>query len=83
MKYDDARKQRMYDWFRESFVEPEMCDISESPTSGYQYSCGGPYFAKDIVRAEFSKTYPKEIVDEVVRDLEAESPEWARRKVAA
>ncbi|MBI3580506.1 MAG: hypothetical protein HY098_00245 [Nitrospinae bacterium] len=83
MKYTDVRKQEIYDWFKEGFVEPEVCDPTGSPESGYQYSCGGPYFAKDIVRAQFSGKYPDDVVNEVIRDLEAESTEWARRKVPA
>jgi hypothetical protein len=82
MKYEDARKQKIYEWFREHFVEPEVCDPSESPASGYQYSCGGPYFPKEIIHAQFSETYPKKVVDEVIKDLETESSEWAIRKVA-
>ncbi len=80
MRYTDVRKQEIYGWFTERFVEPEACDPAESPTSGYQYSCGGPHFPKDIVRAQFSGKYPDEVIDEVVRDLESESMEWARRK---
>jgi hypothetical protein len=82
MNYSNPGKQEIHDWFCERFVVPEACDPRESPISGYQYSCGGPYFAKDIIRAQFSDSYRKEILDEIVSDLEAVSAEWARRKVA-
>jgi hypothetical protein len=80
MYYEDKRKQEMYNWFRERFVEPESCDISESAKSGYQYACGGPYFPKDVIPGQFCKMYPSGLIMEVVNDLNAESAEWALRK---
>jgi len=82
MKYDDSRMQEMHDWFRERFVEPEVCDPQESGASGYQYSCGGPYFAREIIPAEFEGIYPSSLISEVVADIETECPEWALRKTA-
>lgn len=82
MKYEDGRMREMYDWFHERFVEPEVCDPLESGLSGYQYSCGGPYFAKEIIPAQFEGVYPSSLIGEVVADIEAECGEWALRKNA-
>ncbi|MBI3793112.1 MAG: hypothetical protein HY280_00090 [Nitrospinae bacterium] len=83
MKYTDARKQAMYDWFHENFSEPQFCDPVESESSGYQYVCGGPYFAREIISSQYSAVYPEDVVREVIKDLEDESSEWIGRKTAA
>ncbi len=82
MVYEDSRKQEMYDWFHERFTEPELCEMGGSGASGYQYACGGPYFVRDIIPAEFGGTHPEDIILEVVGDIEFESHEWALRKAA-
>jgi len=82
MMYKDERKQEMYDWFHNRFVEPEFCDPLAKDL-GSQYSCGGPFFARDILPAEFSEKYPGGLITEVAADIDAECPEWTLRKEAA
>jgi len=78
MKYEDARKQEMYEWFRTNFIPTYQCRPDESGKSGYQYVCGGPYFPSDILPKEFGEKYDMSLITEVVSDLESEESEWAK-----
>ena len=69
MQYEDTRKQEMYDWFHANFMAPEMCDPRMSKEHGYQYICGGPYFADEVVQNAFAEKYPAKLVKEVIKDL--------------
>jgi hypothetical protein len=80
MKDHEAQKREICEWFRERFVETEVCDPRESSVSGYQYSCGGPYFAGEIIRSQFRDSHSADILEEAIKELEAFSLEWARRK---
>ncbi len=80
MEYDDQRKQEMYDWFHKHFIPPDMCKPRMSKEHGYQYICGGPYFADDVIKEAYGDKHPKDIVAEVIADLDAEEHEWARSK---
>jgi len=80
MKYEDPRKQEMWDWFHGHFIKPSECVPRMSEEHGYQYVCGGPYFADEALEKEFSGRYPVDIIREVIADIEDEETEWARRK---
>ena len=76
MKYTDARKEEMWAWFHDSFAAPEECNPEMSAELGYQYVCGGPYYAADVLGTAFSGKHPPTLIKEVVDDLEMESHEW-------
>lgn len=82
MRFNDERKQAMYDWFHERFIEPELCDPMAKEL-GSQYSCGGPFFAREILPAEFYGKFPEALINEVATEIDAECPEWTLRKAAA
>jgi hypothetical protein len=83
MNYPDRRKQEMYDWFHERFMEPEAVKHDKNEANKYLYSCGGPYCAKDIITSNFKGIFPDEVIKEVVKDLESERPEWVLKKIEA
>jgi len=80
MKYEDSAKQEMWDWFHELFIRPSECVPRMSEKSGYQYICGGPFFADEELKKEFSEKYPENAIEEVIADLESEDTEWAKKK---
>ena len=79
MKYEDSRKQEMWDWFHDNFILPSECVPRMSEEHGYQYICGGPYFADEILKKGFSDKYPADIIESVITDLEKEGTEWAKK----
>lgn len=79
MKYTDQKRQEMWTWFHENFMVPEECRPVESQDTGWQYQCGGPYDPREIMHNAFDGKFPADMIEDVVTDIEAESPEWARR----
>ncbi len=80
MKYQDAREEKMWTWFHEHFAAPEECNPEMSGEYGYQYVCGGPYYAKEVLKNAFEGNYPETLISEVAADLEKESHEWIVRE---
>lgn len=76
MKYTDSRKEEMWLWFHDNFAPPEECNPAMSAEHGYQYVCGGPYYAADTLKMAFSERMPPLLVKEVADDLEMISHEW-------
>lgn len=76
MKYADTRKEEMWVWFHDSFAPPEECNPSMSAEHGYQYVCGGPYYAAEVLNTAFGEKFPLPLIKEVADDLEMESHEW-------
>ncbi len=76
MKYADSRKEEMWLWFHDNFAPTEECNPVLSADRGYQYVCGGPYNAADVLNNAFGDKFPTVLIKEVAEDLEMESPEW-------
>ncbi len=76
MKYNDSRKEEMWLWFHDNFAPPEECNPSMSAEHGYQYVCGGPYYATEVLTAAFGGKMHHLLIKEVAEDLELESHEW-------
>jgi len=79
MKYEDNRKQEIWDWFHGEFIPPVECSPKMSEQLGTQYVCGGPYFADDVIRKEFGDKFPGDLVEDVIHDLESEETEWVKK----
>lgn len=76
MKYNDSRKEEMWLWFHDNFAPPEECNPSMSAEHGYQYVCGGPYYAAEVLTTAFGGKMHHLLIKEVAEDLELESHEW-------
>lgn len=76
MKYTDSRKEEMWLWFHDNFAASEECNPIMAADRGYQYVCGGPYSAADVLANAFEGKYPTPLIREVADDLEMESMEW-------
>jgi hypothetical protein len=83
MNYKDKRKQEMYDWFHQRFMEPESVKPDVNGVNKSRHSCGETYCAGEVVRSNFSGTFPDETIEEVVKDLESERQKWVMRKFEA
>ena len=78
MLRNDVREIEMYNWFHDNFAAPELCDPTIDGSMGYQYRCGGPYFADEIMHKMYDGKYPPELIDDVIKELNEESPEWTK-----
>jgi hypothetical protein len=83
MNYSDSRKQEMYDWFHQRFMEPEAGNFAEGGLDRHMHFCGEVYCAGEVIHSNFCGIFPDKIIDEVVKDLESECSKWVLRKIEA
>jgi hypothetical protein len=83
MNYSDKRKQEMYDWFHQRFMEPAPSLATGTGVINHALSCCDVYCAGEVVRSNFRGVFPDKVIDEVANDLEAERPKWVLKKVEA
>lgn len=69
----------MKEWFFHFFENPAENTPYETKEGGYIYLWGGPYDAKEELQAEFSEIVSKDVVEELIEELESESPDWAAK----
>ena len=72
-------KQREYllAWFHHYFEDPAQETPYNSQEGGYLYVFGGPYNAREELDGEFGSFISEEVIEEVVREIEADGVEWA------
>jgi hypothetical protein len=70
----------MCEWFFSEFIPPDECTPNMSEEFGTQYVCGGPYFADEVMRKEFSDRFPSGLIEDVIHDLDEEETEWVLKK---
>ena len=68
----------MIDWFRDHYEDPAHGVPHDSGEGGYQYFAGGPYFANEVLEAQFPEAHERDI-EEATHILEDESFEWVRK----
>ncbi len=73
----DTQLDVMETWFRQRFEDPAERTPYESAEGGYIWIHGGPYDAREELKAEFSGVVPEELINELADDLEGESWQWA------
>lgn len=78
----DIQRDVMSIWFLSNFEHPAEHTPYESREGGYIYIWGGPYDAEEELCSEFADIVPEQVIDGLVKELEAESTEWAGKPSA-
>ncbi|WP_395647272.1 hypothetical protein [Terricaulis sp.] len=76
----EARVERMVDWFYSQYEDPAERTPYESAEGGYQWIWGGPYDAAEVLWDEFPDE-EQEAIDAAVEEIESDGiVEWAPRE---
>jgi len=67
----------MREWFLNNYENPAENTPYESAEGGYIYIWGGPYDADEVLNEEFLGIIEEETINELVKELENDSFEWA------
>jgi uncharacterized protein YutE (UPF0331/DUF86 family) len=73
----ETQEEVMKAWFFEHFENPVENTPYMSSEGGYQYIHGGPYDAQEQLQEEFAGIVPDEVIEELSRELDDISTEWA------
>lgn len=73
----EEMKEAMRAWFHSNYEDPVQNCPHDSGEGGYIYIWGGPHDARDVIFTQFSGEYPDDVLEELVKELEAESWEWS------
>lgn len=69
--------EEMRDWFYKNFEDPAERTPYESAEGGYIWIWGGPYDAEEVLDEEFGNRVPRELIEQLVTELNYNCDEWA------
>jgi hypothetical protein len=74
------QKLAMWRWFATRYADPEDL-VPPDDEGGYLFTDGGPYLADQILRERFEGCAPPEVIEDLVREVQAEvGNEWALKR---
>jgi hypothetical protein len=77
------QKLAMWRWFATRFADPEQL-VPPDDDGGYAFTDGGPYLADQILRDRFETCVAPEVIEDLVREVQAEvGNEWALKRADA
>lgn len=68
----------MREWFLENYENPAERTPYDSGEGGYIFVYGGPFDAEEELMMEFEDKVETDVIAELARELDDESPEWTR-----
>ena len=72
----DTQLETMRAWFEERYEDPVHSLPYEGREGGYQWIDGGPFDAEEELGGTFGGVVPDDVIEELARELDAESPQW-------
>ena len=76
----ELQKMAMWRWFATRYADPEQL-LPHDEEGDYVFNDGGPYLADQILQQRFETCVPPEVIDDLVRQMQAEvGNEWAIKR---